>query len=301
MRRYLAARRDADFEKVRSLYSTSEHFRSIGTGFNEWHDVESFQSIIQQDWSSYDVETDEVRRLEGFENGETGWVALEADRRAAWGHTWTYRLTVVFVLEQGAWRAVQTHFSAPVDDTVLHGPALTRTLSELMQSIDGPIVGSNARTGTVVFTDIVGSTSLSETMGDAAWSDTVGGHFEELRLVVTVNGGTVVKTLGDGGMFVFDAATPALRTVSEIQEANIEGPLPLRIGVHTGDLVAGDGDVLGATVAKAARVTAAAEGGKALISATTVGTVNPTEFSFGPPISLQLKGLSGTHVVHELT
>jgi len=58
--------------------------------------------------------------------------------------------------------------------------------------------------------------------------------------------------------------------------------------------------VLGATVAKAARVTAAAEGGQALVSATTAGIANPSAFSFGPPISHELKGLPGSHVVHEL-
>ncbi len=300
VRRFLAARRTADFDKVRGIVSTSEHFRAIGTGVDEWIDAETFQAIIQEDWTNYEVETDEVRRLEAFENGETGWVALDADRRTAWGHSWTYRLTMVFVLEHGTWRAVQTHFSAPVDDTVLAGPDLTHTLSELVESIDAPIAGSRARTATVVFTDIVDSTKLSESMGDAAWSQTVGKHFDVLRAVVTDNNGTVVKTLGDGGMFVFDAASSALRSVADIRSAAVDGPLSLRIGVHTGDLVAGDGDVLGATVAKAARVTAAAHGGQILVSATTAGVVNPTEFTFGPPISLELKGLAGTHVVREL-
>ena len=300
MRRFLVARREADFEKVRNVYSVSEYFRSIGTGEDEWIDAETFQAIIQKDWDSYEVVVDEVRRLEAFENGETGWVALEAEREAETGFTWTYRLTVVFVLEQGSWRAIQTHFSAPVDETVLRGPGLTRTLSELVDSIDTPVAGPSTRTGTVAFTDIVGSTTLSEAMGDAAWSDTVARHFGDLRSIVTANDGTVVKTLGDGGMFVFDAASAALRSVADIRAATADGSLPLRVGVHTGDLVAGDGDVLGATVAKAARVTAAAEGGQVLVSATTSGMANPTEFAFGPPISLELKGLAGTHVVHEL-
>ena len=41
-------------------------------------------------------------------------------------------------------------------------------------------------------------------------------------------------------------------------------------------------------------------GGQVLVSATTAGMANPTEFTFGPPISLELKGLAGPHVVHEL-
>ena len=226
MRRFLVARREADFERVRNLYSLSEYFRSIGTGENEWIDADTFQAIIQEDWDSYDVVVDEVRRLEAFENGETGWVALEADRKAATGHTWTYRLTVVFVLEQGIWRAIQTHFSSPVDDMVLHGPELTRTLSELVESIDAPVAGTSTRTGTVAFTDIVGSTGLSEALGDAAWSETVGRHFAELRSIVAANGGTVVKTLGDGGMFVFDAASSALQSVADIRAATVDGRLP---------------------------------------------------------------------------
>jgi adenylate cyclase len=300
MRRFLVARREGDFERVRNLYSMSEYFRGIGTGEDEWIDAETFQSIVQSDWDTYEIANDEILQLEAFENGETGWVALEAERKAAWGYSWTYRLTVVFVLEQGVWRAIQTHFSAPVDDTVLMGPELTGTLSNLVESIGEPIVGQRTRTATVVFTDIVGSTSLSESMGDETWSTTVGRHFDDLRTIVEDQGGRVIKTLGDGGMFIFDAASAALRSAAAISEANADGPLPLRIGIHTGDLVAGDGDVLGATVAKAARVTAAADGGQVLVSATTAGMANPTEFTFGPPISLELKGLAGTHVVHEL-
>lgn len=300
VRRYLTARRDGEFEKVRNIYSTSEYFRAIGTRQEDWFDTDAFQAIIQEDWDAYEIVEDTVLRLEAFENGDTGWVALEAERHRPSGFSWNYRLTIVFVLEGGVWRAIQSHFSASVDDEVLDGPELTRTLSDLVESIHDPVDGSSSRTGTVVFTDIVGSTGLSESMGDEAWSKTVGRHFDELGAIVDDHDGRVIKTLGDGAMFAFDAAGSGLRAAAAIRAGTSDGQLALRIGAHTGDLVAGAGDVLGATVAKAARITAAAEGGQVLVSATTAGIANPREFTFGPPITLELKGLAGTHVVHEL-
>jgi class 3 adenylate cyclase len=56
-----------------------------------------------------------------------------------------------------------------------------------------------------------------------------------------------------------------------------------------------EGDYIGLTVAKAARVAAAAEGGQVLVSSTTAGLVNSTEFDFGAPIVALLKGIDGTH------
>lgn len=300
LRRYLAARREADYERVRNLYSTSEHFRAIGTRKDDWYDAAAWEETIQEDWDAYEIVDEDLLRLEAFENGDTGWVAMETERQEATGHRFVYRLTIVFVLEAGSWRVIQSHFSAAVEDEVLYGTELTRTLSDLVDSIDTPVTDAASRTGTVVFTDIVGSTSLSESMGDTAWSMTVGRHFDELRTTVDSHDGRTIKTLGDGAMFVFDAAASALRAATAIRTATATGDLPVRIGVHTGDLIAGDGDVLGATVAKAARVTSAADGGQVLVSATTAGMANPTEFSFGQPISLELKGLACTHVLHEL-
>ncbi len=297
-RRYLAARAAANFAQVRGTYSSSEHFTAIGTAVEDWLGAEGFLEVVQEDWETLQIGTEKVRRLEAFENGETGWVAMEGERTTPTGHSFLYRLTIVFTMEEGVWKAIQTHYSVPVEDVIVQGPELTQTLTDLLGTVEPPSDGSTARTATVLFTDVVGSTALAEELGDLAWSTAIGEHFNRLAEIVREHHGTVVKTLGDGGMYVFDSVGSGLRAAAAIHESPDD--LELRLGVHTGDLVAAGDDVLGATVAKAARITAAADGGQVLVSSATASLAATGEFAFGPPVTLELKGLAGTHVVHQL-
>jgi class 3 adenylate cyclase len=159
-------------------------------------------------------------------------------------------------------------------------------------------------TVTLVFTDVVGSTALSQSMGNKGWSDLITDHFDSVRKIVEDERGTVVKTLGDGGMYVFSSGASALRAAIGIQTAVSESDtdhLRLRMGVHTGDVMQGDGDYLGLTVNKAARVAAAARGDQVLVSSTTFDMVDTTEFEFGEPITVEFKGIDGPHLLRPLT
>ena len=285
-----------DFTLMRALYSESADFIAVGTREDEWIEGgQTFLDLVQADWDLVDTQSDEVRHLHAFENGETGWAVLEADRTTSGGETFRYRLTVVFVLQQGVWRVFHSHFSIPEGSTIPRGD-LTATLSDLLDSVGDEFGISVSRTQTVMFTDIVGSTALAAELGDDRWSKVVGEHFAQIRRVATGQDGTVVKTLGDGAMFTFDTGGAALRAALSMRDTF--GELSVRTGIHTGDLVSAHDDIVGATVAKAARVAAAADGGQVLVSATTAGIVNPSDFDFGPAVTLELKGLPGVHVVH---
>jgi class 3 adenylate cyclase len=298
IRRYIDVRSRGDFALMRGLYSESDDFIAVGTREEDWIEGSTtFFEMVQADWDSVQTDHDYIRHLDAFENGETGWAVVEADRTTSGGQTFRYRLTVVYVLEAGVWRVLHSHFSIPEGAAISRGD-LTATLSDLLDSVGDGVVLSAARTATVLFTDIVGSTALSAELGDTRWSGLVAEHFAGLRAVADAEAGTVVKTLGDGGMFTFDTGGAALRAARAMRDGFDD--LAVRIGVHTGDLVSSHDDVIGATVAKAARVTAAAEGGQVLVSSTTAGIVNPSAFSYGPPVSLELKGLPGVHIVHEL-
>lgn len=299
--RLLRLRHEGDFGRADELYSRSEPTRVIGSSLGEWADAEELRRLIREDWTSLDIADETIHHFEAFEHGDTGWAALEAERTTPDGHRFIYRLTLVFVLEAGVWRIVQSHFSVPVSNDVFTAPSLSRSLSDLLEWFDddGDLGALEARTATVVFSDIVDSTALAESLGDARWSQVITGHLTALRTAVEDAGGTVVKHLGDGAMFLFATAGAALRAAAAIRSGTDD--LAVRVGVHTGDLVAdGGGDVIGATVAKAARITAAAEGGQVLVSSTTAGMANPSEFSFEPVGELELKGLAGTHPVFEL-
>jgi class 3 adenylate cyclase len=174
-----------------------------------------------------------------------------------------------------------------------------------MNSEGEAVVFSDAKLGTatILFTDVVESTMISQRLGVKDWSTLITAHFETVRGIVEDEGGSVVKTLGDGGMYVFPSGTVALAAAVRIQRAvssPTDEPLSIRAGVHTGDVVHGGNDYLGLTVNKAARVAAAAMGEQILVSATTVEVVNSSGFEFGDPITVELKGIDGNHVLHPL-
>ena len=101
-------------------------------------------------------------------------------------------------------------------------------------------------------------------------------------------------------MFVFPSRTASLFAAIQIQRtvtSSIEHPLRLRVGVHTGDVVQGHNDYIGLTVNKAARVAAAADGHQILASSTTADIVNHSDIKFGDPITVELKGITGTHTL----
>ena len=305
VRRLILARSGGDPEVLPSLLSGSEHLRLIGLDEAEWYqgaEVEPVLRATQVEWSAYDVE---ILRLEAFEAGSVGWAAAEEQRTNPNGDTRAFRRTLIFELEAGVWKVVHSHFSAPVPTIEAAGVDLTRTLAELLAS-SGPgseLAAGVSGTSTFVFTDIVDSTAMSLEVGDMAWRDAITAHLEAVRQVVESEGGSVVKTLGDGGMYAFESGSAALRAAKRIQQASSVSSdleIKLRVGVHTGDVVHTEDDYVGSAVAKAARVAAAADGGQILVSSTTAGLVSPTEFEFAAPINVELKGLNGTHQLHPL-
>lgn len=123
-----------------------------------------------------------------------------------------------------------------------------------------------------MFTDLVDSSALASTMGDEAWAELIGAYRSSVRRVIAARAGAEVGTQGDGFLLRFDSPGEALRAAIELQrtfsddrDAGIEHP-PVRIGVHAGQAVAADGDVLGQMVNLAARVADAAEPDEILVT-----------------------------------
>ena len=221
------------------------------------------------------------------------------------------RTTFGLILTGDGWRIAQIHTSVPNREQApgrSFPVQLTKTLSDLLTSIDSDSGSSALKavklgTATILFTDVVDSTRLSQSMGDQKWSELITAHFNTVREIVEDEGGSVVKTLGDGGMFVFPSGASALLTAVRTQRAvttSADDVLRIRVGVHTGDVVQGHNDYIGLTVNKAARVAAAAQGDQILVSSTTADIVNSSEIEFGDPITVELKGIEGTHTLRPL-
>ena len=129
---------------------------------------------------------------------------------------------------------------------------------------------------TFMFTDIVGSTSLAEQLGDEAWEHLLRWHDDMLRGVVTRGGGEIVNNTGDGFFVAFDSAAAAIDCAIAIQRALVEQrktsgfALSVRIGLHTAEANRRGTDYSGKGVHVAARVGALADGGQIVASAETL-------------------------------
>jgi len=308
VRRFTEAGARGDIDVAKKFYSDSKDLRSIGTDEHEWYrGPQEAMPLMEAHAREAGTYESELLRLEAFEEGSVGWAAYEQRTTSFTGRSVVYRRTLVLELESGMWKIVHTHVSVPVPNLETEGFELTRTLADLVGSIHAdadfsPAAGLSG-TATLMFTDIVDSTPLSLSLGEAVWMDTISTHFDALQRVVESEGGSVVKTLGDGGMYAFESGSAALSAAKKIQQTVTAGPEPrfqVRVGVHTGDVMQTERDYVGATVAKAARVAAAADGGQVLVSSTTAGLVNPAEFEFGSPITVELKGMDGTHQLQPL-
>jgi class 3 adenylate cyclase len=149
---------------------------------------------------------------------------------------------------------------------------------------------------TFVFTDIVGSTQLLESLGDDKWRRLLARHDELVRAQVLEAGGEVIKQTGDGFFAAFDQPRAAIQAAVGVQralDAEVVAP-DVRIGVHTGGAFhpAGDeADYGGQGVHMAARVGAAAGAGQILVSRDTLDGVGGA-FSLSEPREIELKGFA---------
>jgi class 3 adenylate cyclase len=122
----------------------------------------------------------------------------------------------------------------------------------------------------LLFTDVVGSTALSQRLSPEAADQVRRDHFAVLRQALTDTGGTEVKGLGDGLMAVFSSASAALACSVAMQQAverdnrGREEHVGLRVGLSGGEVGYEDGDYYGDPVIEAARLCAACEPGQIL-------------------------------------
>ncbi len=160
---------------------------------------------------------------------------------------------------------------------------------------------------TIVFSDIESSTERATSMGDSAWMKVLTAHNEIISRHVEKWGGTIVKNQGDGFMLTFNGARQALRAMmgvqSELDEFARENPemgVRIRVGVHTGEVIAEDGDIFGKHVMLAARVGGLADGAEILVSSIVREIASARgDLEFGEPQVVPLKGISGDHTVYQ--
>ncbi|HEX8744348.1 MAG TPA: protein kinase [Thermoleophilaceae bacterium] len=161
---------------------------------------------------------------------------------------------------------------------------------------------------TIMFSDIVDSTVMTERLGDRRWIEVLREHNRIVRDAIAVHDGFEVKSQGDGFMIAFASASRAVECACAIQRAFAahaeEAPdeaVRVRIGLHTGEAIRERDDFFGRNVILAARIAAQAGAGEVLVSSLLKElTEGDADVRFGEPRELTLKGLSGTYCVHSV-
>jgi len=125
-------------------------------------------------------------------------------------------------------------------------------------------------TGTVtfLFSDIEGSTKLLHELGDG-YADVLAEHRRSLRKAFGAHDGVEVDTQGDAFFVAFARATDAAAAAAESQHALADGPVRVRMGIHTGEPIRTDEGYAGMDVHRAARIAAVGHGGQVLVSQTS--------------------------------
>lgn len=299
-RRWVEAMRQRDFETAANFFYRGEGSRYVGSDSHEWWQGGDFVDAYSQHQSELPEFTMEVEELEAYESGPVGWAAIKTLTAFGEEQPKSLRYTFVFTLDSGFWRIVQAHTSVAVPNPEALGVEMTSSLEELLASLDAGVEsrirGSVAHgTITLMFTDIVDSTSLAAHVGDEFWVETVTWHNETIQRIVENHNGILVKTLGDGTMAAFESVREAARAAIEIQAAFSERAelpdLTIRIGLHVGDVVLSGDDYLGNAVNKAARITSAGHSGDICASSAVKALLDDDpEFDFGETHSVHLKG-----------
>jgi pimeloyl-ACP methyl ester carboxylesterase len=154
-----------------------------------------------------------------------------------------------------------------------------------------PVADPDRVLATVVFTDLVDSTSRAAALGDRRWHRLLEGHQEVVRRNLVRFRGREVKTTGDGFLATFDGPARAIRAADAVRAELKDLGLEVRVGLHTGECELLGADIGGIAVHIAARVLAQAGAGEIWCSRTVKDLVAGAGFAFADRGSHRLKGI----------
>lgn len=146
---------------------------------------------------------------------------------------------------------------------------------------------------TVLFTDIVDSTRSAAAMGDQRWRRMLDDHDQLAHQVIDRHRGNLVKSTGDGILATFDGPGRAVRCALAFGSAARQIGLPVRAGLHTGEIEIRGKDIGGIAVHAAARVMSQCGSDEVLVSRVVTDLVAGAGLKFAERGSHELKGLPG--------
>jgi pimeloyl-ACP methyl ester carboxylesterase/class 3 adenylate cyclase len=170
---------------------------------------------------------------------------------------------------------------------------LERFLSDVWEAGGWDEAEPERMLATVLFTDIVDSTTTAIELGDRRWREVLEQHNALVRRELLRYRGREVDSAGDGFLATFDGPARAISCASAIVEGVQQFGLTVRAGLHTGECEIADGKVAGIAVHTGARVAAEAGGGEVLVSSTVKDLVAGSGIAFVERGAHELKGIPG--------
>jgi class 3 adenylate cyclase len=182
-------------------------------------------------------------------------------------------------------------------------PTVARVIDEVRRfvGIERPSVELDTVLGTVLFTDIVRSTEMQESLGDRGWKRLVERHHAIVRGALNRWQGVENDTAGDGFYATFDGPARAIRCAIEVVGRVRDLGIEVRAGVHTGECEVIDGKLGGITVSIGARVAAFASPSQILVTQTVKDLVAGSRLSFTPVGERDLRGVSGARHLYAVS
>jgi class 3 adenylate cyclase len=183
----------------------------------------------------------------------------------------------------------------PGPDQLIWAGDQARTVAEIQEFITGvrPVHPTDRVLATVLFTDIVDSTRRAAELGDHAWHELLAKHDRLARRVVSEGSGRVIKSTGDGILATFDGPARGVQAAHELSVRARELDLPIRAGLHAGEVEVSDDDVAGLAVHIGARVASLASADEVLVTSTVKELVIGSQIDFEDRGSRVLKGVPG--------
>lgn len=179
----------------------------------------------------------------------------------------------------------------PGSDVVMWSGDTGPLLDVLSSHVAGATTKDVARQlTTVFFSDLVGSTQLASTLGDASWRELLEQHDQALAKVAGQNGGRVVSRTGDGALALFDLPSRALRAAQETHRVLAALGLEARVAIHVGEVERRGSEVAGINVHATARLLSEARGGETVVSAVVPFAVLGAGYTFDRVRTVSLRG-----------
>ena len=200
-------------------------------------------------------------------------------------------------VEEGRWIARQIpgakYVELPGDEHLIWAGDVDAVVDEVEEFLTGsrPVHEPDRILATVLFTDIVDSSTRAAELGDSRWRELLDRHHATVRRELETWNGREVDTAGDGFFATFEGPARAIRAACAIRDSVAGLGLEIRAGLHTGECELAGEKVAGIAVHTGARVSARAEPGQVLVSSTVKDLVAGSGISFEDCGEHELKGV----------